>query len=83
MLFQSDTLNLELQKANKTLEAKVNERKIELGQTYVELTKISKDLDRVNHKVTGNILYAQRIQASILPEMKLMRKYFSRSFHLL
>ena len=80
VLFQSDTLNLELQKANETLEAKVNERKIELGQTYVELTKISKNLDRVNHKVTGNILYAQRIQASILPEMKLLRKYFPALF---
>ncbi|MDX2305190.1 MAG: 7TM diverse intracellular signaling domain-containing protein [Microscillaceae bacterium] len=80
VFIQSDILNQALQKANQNLELKVAQRKQVLGETHKQLSKMSAELQSINREVTDSILYAKRIQSSILPRIDRIREYLPAIF---
>ena len=75
------------QEFTKQLEEKVKERTRELESTNLMLMtevrerhRISKVLEAKNQDLTDSILYAERLQKAILPEIDVLRKTFPESF---
>jgi PAS domain S-box-containing protein len=51
-----------------------------IGHDITEAKRIEQELQFKNRKIEDSINYAQRIQSSILPGIKQIQQYFSRSF---
>jgi serine phosphatase RsbU (regulator of sigma subunit) len=62
-----------LESQNTELERKVNERTYEVMRQKVEI-------EVKNKAITDNLIYAQRIQSAILPDIKLIYKALEQSF---
>ncbi|HOK51706.1 MAG TPA: PAS domain S-box protein, partial [Bacteroidales bacterium] len=61
-----------------------NENELEtilfVGHDITEAKRIELEIQEKNKKIEDSINYAQRIQSSILPDNKLIREYFPKSF---
>lgn len=61
-----------------------NENELEtvlfVGHDITEAKRIEKEIQDTNRKITESINYAQRIQTSILPSIKLIGQYLPKSF---
>jgi ligand-binding sensor domain-containing protein/serine phosphatase RsbU (regulator of sigma subunit) len=62
------------------LENKVTERTFEVEKQKEEITEKSKIIELKNNDITAGIRYAERIQKAILPDEKILLKYFSEHF---
>lgn len=51
-----------------------------VGHDITEAKRIESEIQDKNRKITESINYAQRIQGSILPDIKLIQQHFPRSF---
>lgn len=63
----------QLKKEKRVLEAKVEERTVELAFKNEELAEKNED-------ITASIRYAKRIQSAILPQIEVMQKHYPESF---
>ena len=51
-----------------------------VAHDMTELKKIEAEIKEKNKKISDSINYAQRIQTAILPDTKILQRYFPRSF---
>ena len=51
-----------------------------VGHDITEAKRIEQEIQDKNRKIKDSINYAQRIQGSILPDIKVIQQYFPRSF---
>jgi PAS domain S-box-containing protein len=88
----NDELKISIQLGEKTIDRimsidaipEYNENELEtilfVGHDITEAKRIELEIQEKNKKIEDSINYAQRIQSSILPDNKLIREYFPKSF---